>query len=92
MPSPALQGGLLQRVRTTWTEACALDVARHEPFLVAVGALAVYARACGVPVVDVVTTLDVVLSADLDGRPAPGGTPWLTLVRETAVRNYYRED
>ena len=90
--APALQGVLLQRVRAAWAEACALDTARHAPFVVAVGAVAVYARACGVPVADVVSTLHAVLAADLAGRPGPADPPWRTLVRDTVVVNYHCDD
>jgi hypothetical protein len=96
---------LLDGLRQTWAEARAAGerADRHEPFRVAIGALAVYARACGIPVAEVVRTVHAVLAAEIAAElaadfvdradaPRPADAWWREFVRETVVRNYDRVD
>jgi hypothetical protein len=87
-----LRGALLDRVRATWAAARAAGDAHHEPFLVAVGALAVYARACSVPVEEVVRTLYAMTAAERPARARRDDAEWRAVVRHTVRRNYFSRD
>jgi hypothetical protein len=59
-----LAGHLLDRVRRTYREAVEIGDPEHESFVIAVGALAVYARACRVPLEELLCELERALIAE----------------------------
>jgi hypothetical protein len=106
-PSPSshpcgLDGHLLERVCRAYREAAAAGDPRHVPFLVAAGALAVYARACRIPVEALLRELERVLAAEplrpLEStvvrrqRGVPLRSQLWAQARHAAMTNYYEAD
>jgi hypothetical protein len=91
IPDP-LRGRLFDEVHRTWADAARARQPDHPPFHLALGALAVWARAHRVPVAQVLAALTAVI------QPEEGGTTALDWdhVREIAgkvvIANYYRDD
>jgi hypothetical protein len=104
VPTPGatnrLEGRLLDRVREAYWGATEADEERQSAFLLAVGALAVYARACRIPVEELLHALRGAMEPG-HGRPAraDGHDPAARLrgrlraqAEHAATSNYYRAD